>query len=400
MFDGSKAQPQGGGTGVSVVIATVDGRHHLETILCALAEQTYPREHVELIVVDNGSTDGTAQFLRAHHPAVRVIPNTNNIGFAAACNQGAAQAQGRYLALLNNDMRPAPDWLERMVGALGASPPSVVCIASRIESWDGTRVDFAGGGISFNGMGYQDGHGAAVGSDGDPAPPERLLFPCGGAMLVDRGVFVDVGGFDERYFAFYEDVDFGWRLWVLGYEVGYCPTAVVYHRGGATGGRLPLHRKLVLLERNALYNVLKNYDDETLSTVWPAALMLAVRRVDVRAGMPRAAFGLSPARRDGLRGAVTTALDRVRSVRLRSRPSAPMPLDAYAGVLAIEDVVEHLPGLLETRRWIQERRQRSDREIFRLFPPRFVAESDHPVYRAAYRTVVSGLRVADAVGQE
>jgi GT2 family glycosyltransferase len=409
---------------VSLVVATFNGREHLETLLIALAEQTFPREQFELIVVDNGSTDGTVEFLRKHPLSVRVVENEQNVGFAVSCNQGAAQADGRHLALLNNDMRPEPRWLERMVEALESSPPEVVCVGSRIKNWDGTRVDFAGGGVSFNGMGYQDGHGARVGSEEEPVGPERLLFACGGAMLVDRRVFLDVGGFDGRFFAFYEDVDFGWRLWVLGYEVAFCSDAVVFHRGGATGRLLPPYRKLALLERNALYSVLKNYDDETLAAVWPAALLLAVKRVAVRAGVPRTAFGLAPvapaetglARRLATRAATVARVLRHEGARAafgptllkiqdsargaNSRPTASMPLDAYAGLVAIEDVVDELPGLLETRRWIQERRRRSDREIFRLFPPRFVPESNHPDYRAAYRTVVNAFEISAAVEAE
>jgi GT2 family glycosyltransferase len=412
---------------VSLVVASFNGRDHLETLLNALANQTFPHERLELIVVDNGSTDGTVEFLRKQYPAVRVIENAQNVGFATSCNQGAVVARGRHLALLNNDMSPEPHWLDRMVDALESSPPDVVCVGSRIENWEGTRVDFVGGGVSFNGMGYQDGHGATVGSEEEPVPSERLLFACGGAMLIDRDVFLNVGGFDERFFAFYEDVDLGWRLWVLGYEVGFCSDAVVYHRGGATGRRLPEYRKLALLERNALYTVLKNYDDEALAAVWPAALLLAVKRIVVRALVPRAPFDLVPdgpvtetrpirqlanraatvarvARQDGVREAFGRALIAFGRAALGhsgdARPTALMPLDAYAGLVAIDDVVGELPGLLETRRWIQERRRRSDREIFRLFPPRFVPESNHPIYTAAFRTVVNAFGVPAAVGAE
>jgi GT2 family glycosyltransferase len=411
---------------VSVVVATLNGRAHLETLLLALEEQSFPRDQFELIIVDNGSTDGTIEFVAKHRLATRVIENDQNVGFATSCNQGAAEASGQYLALLNNDMRPQSRWLEQMVSALEASPPDVVCVGSRIENWDGTRVDFAGGGISFNGMGYQEGYGAPVGSEEDPAPPVPLFFACGGAMLVDRRIFLDVGGFDERFFAFYEDVDFGWRLWVLGYEVRFCSDAIVYHRGGATGGQLPGHCKLALLERNALYSVLKNYDDDALAAVWPAALLLAVKRVAVRAGVPRALFGLTPAPAGAVKGLTQRFTSRAatvaqavrqevraalapmrvkigsaaRSDRVPARPMASMPLDAYSGLVAIEDVIDDLPGLMESRRWIQDRRRRPDHEIFRLFPPRFVQESNHPVYGAAYRSVVDAFGVSAAVGAE
>jgi GT2 family glycosyltransferase len=412
---------------VSVVIPTFNGRAHVATLLDALAQQTFPRDEREIVIVDNGSDDGTPEFLREHPTHVRLVENERNVGFAAACNQGAAESRGRYLALLNNDMRPEPRWLAQVVERFRSAPPSVACIASRIENWDGSRVDFAGGGVSFNGIGQQDGYGVPVGSEHDRDPPTRLLFACGGAMLIDRRIFLDVGGFDDRFFAFFEDVDLGWRLWVLGYEVWSCPGAVVYHRGGATGGAIPAYRKLALLERNALYTALKNYEDTTLATVLPAALLLIVKRVTVRAGVPREVFAVVPAgpavprapndlfrervatvkallRNQGIRGVFGRALVRAGHAVLPEgkdeRPRSWIPLDAYAGLVAVEDLLDELPRLLESRSWIQERRRRSDAEIFRLFPPRFVPESEHPDYIATYNAVVDAMHVDAAVASE
>jgi GT2 family glycosyltransferase len=400
---------------VSIVVATFNGREHVGTLLEALERQTFSREQLELVVVDNGSSDGTTELLRTRAPTARVLQNERNLGFAAATNQGARVAAGRYLALLNNDMRPGERWLERMVDALESSPPEVVCVASRIESWDGTRVDFAGGGVSFNGIGYQDGYGAPVGSEDDPGAPDRLLFPCGGAMIVDRAVFHEVGGFDDEFFAFYEDVDFGWRLWVLGYEVGFCPEAVVYHHSGATGGRAAAHRKLKLLERNALYALVKNYEDETLARVLPAALLLLVKRIGFHSGVPREEFAfvtddappqpvaapLSSQVARVLREEGPRGIARRIASRLGRRGAVPGPaqhparVEAYAGVAAVEDLVDALPRLFEKRREIQEARRRSDAELFSRFPPRFARELDHPVYHAAYDAVVDTLGVRE-----
>ena len=395
-------------------MATLNGREHLETLLDALDRQTFPKAQVELVVVDNGSTDGTVDLLRRRAPNARVLENEQNLGFAAATNQGADHAAGRYLALLNNDMRPEARWLAQMVNALENSPPEVVCIASRIESWDGERVDFAGGGLSFNGMGYQDGYGAPVGSPEDPGAPTRLLFPCGGAMIVDRAVYNAVGGFDDDFFAFYEDVDFGWRLWVLGYEVGFCTGAVVYHHSGATGGRAAAHRKLKLLERNALYALVKNYGDETLACVLPAALLLLVKRMALQSGIRREEFVFStdddPPQTDGAplrlprRTPTFVRAERARSLarRIISRfgPHPPLPaqgarVEAYAGAAAIEDLIDALPRLFEKRRRVQQARQRTDAEVFSRFPARFARESEDPAYRVAYDTVIDVLGITE-----
>jgi GT2 family glycosyltransferase len=403
---------------VSVVVPTLDGRAHVETLIESLREQTFPRERFEIVVVDNGSTDGTAAFLREHHPDVALVRNESNRGFAAATNRGAERARGRLVALVNNDMRLQPQWLERMTDALDRSGPDVVCVSSRIESWDGTHVDFTGGSLAFNGMGYQDTAGAAVGSADDRPAPSRLLFPCGGAMIVDRAVYRSLGGLDERFFAYYEDVDFGWRAWVLGYEVAFCADAVAYHRGGGTGSRFPLHRRLALLERNALYAAFKNYDDESLAAILPAALLLAVKRVAVSAGVPRTTFeaeggtgaevGLQRAGRAALRSerarklagrVLPTGRRRALGAQTPSRATTSVPLDAYAGVAAIDAFVDELPSLRPARAWIQERRRRTDAEIFGLFPPRLTPEYDHPDYAAAYRNVLAGFRVAETLEQ-
>ncbi len=105
-----------------------------------------------------------------------------------------------------------------------------------------------------------------------------MLFASGAAMVIDAAVFREVGGFDERYFMFFEDVDLGWRLWLLGYEVRYVPASLVYHRHHVSMGDVGAWREHYLLERNALFTIYKNYDDENLARVLPAALALAVRR--------------------------------------------------------------------------------------------------------------------------
>src|SRR5438045_745500 len=102
-------------------------------------------------------------------------------------------------------------------------------------------------------MGRHFPHVRVLRNGTNPGSAERpTLFACGGAMAVRRDVYLDCGGFDETYFAFFEDVDLGWRLWVLGYEVLLAPQAIAYHRGHATGSRIPAHQRRVLYERNAL----------------------------------------------------------------------------------------------------------------------------------------------------
>ncbi len=289
---------------VSVVVPNWNGKHHLERCFASLEALSYGGR-VELILVDNGSRDGSIALMRRRHPRVRLIQNRVNEGFAAACNRGARAAEGAVVAFLNNDMRVEPGWLEGLIAALrdGAR-----CAASLIMSWDGSRVNYAGGGMNFHGIGIQLGLG-----DADAARHQRpgdTLFACGGAMAVERRLFLEAGGFDEDFFAYYEDVDFGWRLWVLGEKVAYAPASVAYHHHSATSARVDVHRIRLLQIRNPLCAIFKNYAAENLARALPAALLLTLRRTRYLLALDPAEFSLGENR--GLERGLLAAL-RVRA---------------------------------------------------------------------------------------
>jgi len=152
----------------------------------------------------------------------------------------------------------------------------VPCVGARLISWDGRRLDFDGGGAAFTGHGHPLGHGRAVPHHVDA--PRASLFASGAAMLVDRSVFLGVGGFDADYFVYYEDVDLGWRLNLTGHAVVHVPAAVVRHRGGGSAALIPGAERGRRHERNAVATVVKNYGDVALARVLPAALALAACR--------------------------------------------------------------------------------------------------------------------------
>src|SRR6266536_2134740 len=137
-----------------------------------------------------------------------------------------------------------PQLLRGLVSALAVSP-GAVCAAAKILNWEGTAYDFAGAGLHFAGYGYQEGFGELV-SEGRFSDVRPLLFACGGAMMIDRETFLDVGGFDEDYFIYYEDSDLGWRLWILGHSVVFAPEALVHHRHHGAMSAFSDHRKRVL----------------------------------------------------------------------------------------------------------------------------------------------------------
>lgn len=382
---------------ISILVVNLDGKQHLECLMSSIAEQTYSADRIEVILVDNGSKDDSLPFIAAHYPATRVIRNATNEGFARPNNCAAEVARGTYLALLNNDMKLDPTWLEYMVRHLETSPPDVACIGSRILNWDGSAVDFIGGTMSFNGMGFQTNFQAPVDSPQGRDYPDELLFACGGAMLIRRDVYLESGGLDEDYFAYFEDVDLGWRLWVLGHRIRFCPEAVVYHRHNGTSSRFDWRKKVVLFERNAMFSVVKNYERASLERIWPAALLLGFKRLAIRSGVAREEYRFGPSaprpsvevppsetrlakviknlRQLGFKMTVKKVLvaiarkilHRWGSQSEENGATVPVLREAYASVVGMEDFIDHLPRVMQKRREIQARRRRSDSEIFRIF---------------------------------
>jgi GT2 family glycosyltransferase len=273
---------------VSIVVLNWNGKGHLEACLKSLLALDYPESKLQIVLCDNGSTDGSTDFVRERFPTVTVVALDHNYGFAEGNNRAARSATGEWVGFLNNDMWLEPPWLRNMLAPLDAQP-KLSCIASRIMNWDGSAIDFVGGGVSFHGHGYQVDHGELT-STHDVA--RRLLFACGGAMLIRRELFLEIGGFDPAFFAFFEDVDLGWRLNVMGHDVWYTPEATAYHRHHGTANRIEPHQITVLFERNALSMIYKCFDDDNLAAALPAALLLVNERGLELAGLDVKQFGI------------------------------------------------------------------------------------------------------------
>ncbi len=274
--------------GVSVAILSWNGRRHLETCLEALAVQQDPGVDWEVLVLDNGSTDGTGAWLRERYPQgetarrapprVRWIESAVNLGFCAGNNRLVAAAAGEAVAFLNNDTRPGRGWLAALTGALAAAPADVAAVSGRIVDWEGERLDFGRGVMTFDGHAFQLDFRRPLATARVPARGEELLFACGGNMLIRRASFVAAGGFDESYFAYLEDVDLGWRLWSGGERVIFEPAAVVHHRSNATSDLLGLYNRGFLFERNAFLTAYKNYEPGLWEKLMPALLLTFLSR--------------------------------------------------------------------------------------------------------------------------
>jgi GT2 family glycosyltransferase len=358
---------------VSVVTINYKGPEHTITCLKALAELDWPVERLEIICVDNDSRDGSVEQIRAACPGITLIESTTNTGFTGGCNQGVARARGEYIAFLNNDARPDPAWLRAAVEVLEADP-SVGCVASKILSWDGELIDFVDCGLVWNGQGFQVAFGRP--DDGSHDDPRDLLFACGGAMVVRADLYRETGGFDDRFFMFFEDVDFGWRLNMLGHRVRYVPTSVVYHRHHGSIGKSATWYHQYLCERNALMSMYKNLSDQTLTRSFAAALGLCVRR------------GFWSGNDD------TTLLD-LRHDPPRDGDTLEISKTGLTGAFAVDWVFEHFASLHESRVELQQRRTRPDPELIELFRRPVPYTHLGGSYQQSYEAVVEAFGLHD-----
>jgi len=344
---------------VSIVILNYNGRHHLAGCFESLAALDYPRERFEVILVDNGSIDGSVEEMRARHGWVRLIENAHNAGFSAGCNQGARAAlEPDVLVFLNNDMRVERDWLTELVAPLVAG----VCQATKMLSWDGKLMNSAGGGMNFYGIGIQKGYLEEPGPKFDQQG--RSLFACGGAMAVLAEVYFDAGGFDDEFFAYYEDVDLGWRLWVQGHEVHYAPKSVCYHHHSSTSRTFPVETIRLLQVRNPFLACFKNYGEEHLRQVLPAQLALAVRRMFILAGLGDTHPFRIESTQAGGRGVVGRLWERARHA---ANDTVPISRVAAADLIGINDLLGRFDHWTARRAAVQAKRRRPDGEIFALF---------------------------------
>lgn len=240
--------------GVCVIIVNFNAGAWLPRCLDALAAQTRPPD--QAILVDNGSSDGSVEGLTETYPWLQVLPLGANLGFAAANNRGVQAAPGRrWIALLNPDAFPAPDWLERLLDDADRHPDfqvfgSRLLDATRPELLDGDGDCFhVSGGVwrAYRGWPVQRA----------PAAGREIFSPCAAAALYDRNAFLAVGGFDERFFCYLEDVDLGFRLRRAGYRAWQAVDARVLHQGSGVTGELS-DFSLYHIQRNLLWTYWKN----------------------------------------------------------------------------------------------------------------------------------------------
>lgn len=219
---------------ISVIILNYDGRAWLAGCLDALAQQRDAPDF-ETILVDNGSTDASVELVRTSYPHARVIETGTNLGFAGGNNAGARQARGEWIAFLNNDTIADEAWLARLWSAQQSHPGFALITSRLVFLHDPSILDSAGDGYLRAGGAFKHGHGA----DAASLPASREVFgACGGAFMIRRDAFEALGGFDDRFFMVYEDVDLSYRARLRGWRVWYAADAIVRHAGSGSIGTI------------------------------------------------------------------------------------------------------------------------------------------------------------------
>ena len=309
---------------ISVLILTWNGRRFLDDCLGALAGQTL--RNFEVILVDNGSADGSAAYVREMYPWVTLVELPDNAGFAEGNNRGLEVAHGEFIVTLNNDTKVDPRFLEELLQPALHNPDIGMVAAKMLNFFDPGRIDSVGVKAAVNGMGYNIGVGER--DRGQFDAPVEVFGPCAGAALYRRSMLEEVGFFDRDYFAYYEDLDLAWRGRLAGWRTVTAPRAVVLHVHSATSGKMSPFT-LYHVQRNKWFTLVKN---------WPLPLLLYRLPLILL-------FDL---------GSLSLAL-------LRGRTGAAMR--------ARRDVLRYLPRLIARRRSVQAGRRLTMTETARLMAP-------------------------------
>ena len=358
----------------SIVVVHHRGAEHLLEALAGLEAARAQGLAAEVLLVDNAS-DTPFDAVRARYPSVRRIASAANVGFASGCRLGVEAASAPVVVFVNDDAVVEPDAPRQLVETLAGADPDVVAASGRLTDRSGARNDFSDGFLTFDGHAFAAEVGRPVAQLSEAWPGEDRLFACGGFMAVRREDFLSSGGFDDDYFAYLEDVDFGWRQWIFGRRIVAEPRAVARHRGGATAEALGVFSRGYLFEKNAFATVYKNLDAPLFRDLMPSIVMTFVTR----------AAEMLLSRNPG-----AAELERDPYARRRPSPGAAFARSLFGigddpgARIAVEDpltlaqlralawIHRRHGALAEKRRAVQAGRRRPDAEIFERFPMRLV----------------------------
>lgn len=320
---------------ISAVVLNWNGYQVLDNCLRSLYNQTY--RPLEIIVVDNASTDGSVDFLRGKFRDIHLIINERNLGFGAGNNIGIRASQGKYIMILNNDTRLDPKCVEELKRSIekdvryGACA-SKILLESKPNIIDGVGIVVCPDGLSF-------GRGRLE-NEGRYDSEEEIFFASDCACLYRREMLEDIGLYDEDFFAYADETDMGWRAQLAGWKCIYSPKAIVYHLHSVSSGGRVSSFKAFLVERNRIWVALKNFP---LSLIISGQLYTLWRYVFQAYGALRG---------KGAAGRFTSDFSKAELVKIL--------LKAYLSAC------KQVPLMLKKRKIIQQKKRISNREVYRL----------------------------------
>lgn len=246
---------------ISIVIPNFNGSHFLRQLIPNL-KRAAPKNS-EIIIVDNGSTDDSYRYFSQ----LIAIKNSCNLGFAAAVNQGINAAKNDYVLLLNNDIILDQHWFKNIIAAIHQNPQAA-CFCGTILNKTGSEVESQGISFEWSGKCLQNKQHSA-----------GIVWGASGAVVVyKKDILLQIGLFDEKYFAYIEDVDVAFRLHKNGYQTVLVPQAIAYHLGGGTSDKMGNFRAKQTL-RNWIYFIFKNYSPREIMSNLPSIIVERLRNL-------------------------------------------------------------------------------------------------------------------------
>jgi GT2 family glycosyltransferase len=314
---------------ISVVTVSLNGKKWLKQLFGSILDSNYPEEKLEIIFVDNGSVDGSVEFVKAMFTdaeRLKIIQNTSNLGWSPANNEGMRIAKGEIVVCISNDMMVEPNWIKEIVKAMEADKHVGMVQCNSLSMWDRKTPD--------SGMNYLDRFGYSY-SYASSKINYEVFFAEGMAFAIKKEVINKVGVFDDYFFMEYDDMDLSWRVRLGGYKIFFVPTAKVYHARGGTVGATYFQRvnNVTWYTRNHLATLIKNYQLRTLLKLSPIILTVEAIKIGYLATVKK-------------------------NLKL-----------SYAAFKGILQVTRDLRVILQKRAQIQRIRTVSDQEIMQVMHP-------------------------------
>lgn len=258
---------------VSIIIVNWDAKENLKECLDSLSKIDYP--NYEVILIDNGSTDGSVEFVQKNFPWIIIAKSKTNLGFAGGNNLGFRKSRGKYILLLNNDTLVAKDFLSKLVGFMeerkdvGIVQPKI--LFHRPKTSLHHKINSVGSFFLSNGFLYHLKYGKSDSSDNTPY---EILSAYGACFLARHDLLDKIGLFDDDYFAYFEETDLSHRVWLSGLKVMIYPSAAICHKGAKTSERLPSSFILYHSFKNRLQTYLKNLSVANLFKIFIPHLLI------------------------------------------------------------------------------------------------------------------------------